>query len=158
MQLATGISHVATVTEDLERMLGFYARIFDAEVSEVMEEDGLRHAFVFLGGDVALHPFQVPWATLDDRREMFDRGRIDHFGVTVPTSEALEEVRRRLRAEGVGVTDDQVRDFGQIYSLHFVDPDGVHLEVNLFKDGWRDELPLPKKDWKVVDTVVEAAV
>ena len=156
MTLVDGISHVATVTEDLDRMMSFYQRVFEAETSEVMEEDGLRHAFIFLGANVALHPFEVPWATPDDRREMFDRGRIDHFGVTVPSAEALHEVRRRLLAEGDGVTDEAIRDFGQLYSLHFVDPDGVHLEVNLFKDDWRSEQALAKKDWTVVEEVAPA--
>ena len=134
MKLVDGISHVATVTDDLERMLGFYQRVFDASVSEVVEEEeGLRHAFVFLADDVALHPFEVPWATADDRREMFARGRLDHFGVTVPTAAAFDEVRRRLEAEGSAAPDDDVVDFGLLYSLRCLDPDGVEIEVNLFK-------------------------
>jgi len=151
MQLVKGISHVATVTEDLDRMIGFYRRVFDAQAGEIMAEDGLRHALILLGDDVALHPFEVSWAQPDERREMFERGRLDHFGVTVPSASALEEVRRRLRAEGEGTTDGQVRDFGPLYSLHFVDPDGVHLEVNLFKDDWRPEQLLDRADWTVVD-------
>ena len=153
MQLTSGISHVATVTDDLDRMLGFYQRVFGAEVSDVMEEEGLRHAFVLLGADVALHPFEVPWAALDEPGEMFGRGRVDHFGVTVPTAEAFDEVRRRLVAEGDGVTDGCIRDFGALYSLSFVDPDGVELEVNLFKDDWRREQMLAREDWTTVEAV-----
>lgn len=151
MKLVDGISHVATVTEDLDRMTAFYRRVFDAEVSEVMSEDGVRHAFILVGDDAAVHAFEVPWAQLDDRQEMFDRGRLDHFGITVPTAAALDAVRRRLRAEGADTTDDQLRDFGALYSLHFVDPDGVHLEVNLFKQGWRPEQMLHRDEWATVD-------
>src|SRR5512134_2660355 len=136
MKLVDGISHVATVTEDLDRMVAFYRRVFDAQVSEVMEEEGLRHQLIYFGDQAALHPFEVPWKHIDQRFEMFDRGRLDHFGVTAPSVEALLEIRARLRAENdrAGATDAQIRDFGAIYSLHYVDPDGVHLEVNLFKD------------------------
>ena len=61
MKLVDGISHVATMTEDLDRMVAFYQRVFDAEVSEVMEEEGLRHQLIYLGDQVALHPFEVSW-------------------------------------------------------------------------------------------------
>ena len=154
MKLVDGISHIATVTEDLDRMVSFYQRIFDAEVSEVMEDDGLRHQFVYLGDQVALHSFeQPPWTQPDQRFEMFERGRLDHFGVTAPTVDALLEIRDRLLAErdGAGATDAQIRDFGALYSLHYVDPDGVNLEVNLFKDDWTELEMLHRGDWTIVD-------
>jgi catechol 2,3-dioxygenase-like lactoylglutathione lyase family enzyme len=153
MELVDGISHVATVTDDLDRMVTFYRRVFNAEASAVMEEDGLRHQLIFLGDKVALHPFELSWAQPDQRFEMFDRGRLDHFGVTAPSVDALLEIRDRLLAEddGAGATDAQIRDFGALYSLHFVDPDGVHLEVNLFKDDWTELEMLKREAWTVVD-------
>jgi catechol 2,3-dioxygenase-like lactoylglutathione lyase family enzyme len=153
MKLVDGISHVATVTEDLDRMVGFYRRVFDAEVSKVMDEDGLRHQLVFLGDQVALHPFEVPWRQPDQPSEMFERGRLDHFGVTAPSVEALLELRERLLAEndGDGATDAQIRDFGALYSLHYADPDGVQLEINLFKDNWRSLEVLKREAWTTVD-------
>jgi hypothetical protein len=36
--------------------------------------------------------------------------------------------------DGAGAVDAEIRGFGALYSLHFVDPDGIHPEVNLFKD------------------------
>ena len=153
MKLVDGISHVATVTEDLDRMVGFYQRVFDAEVSGVMEEEGLRHQMILLGDQVALHPFELSWVQPDQRFEMFDRGRLDHFGVTAPSVAALLEIRDRLLAErdGAGATDAQIRDFGSLYSLHYVDPDGVNLEVNLFKEDWTELEILKREDWTVVD-------
>lgn len=154
MKLVTGISHVATVTEDLDRMAAFYHRIFGATLGDVMEEEGLRHQLIMLGDEVALHPFELSWKQPDQRFEMFDRGRIDHFGVTAPTFEALLEIRDRLLAEDGGAsTDAQIRDFGPLYSLHFVDPDGVDLEVNVFKDDWTDMEVLKRQDWTVVEAV-----
>ena len=150
-KLVDGISHIATVTEDLDRMASFYQRVFNAEISEVMEDEGLRHQFVYLGDQVALHPFEPAWGQPDQRFEMFDRGRLDHFGVTAPTIDALLEIRDRLLAEGDGTTDAQIRDLGPLYSLHFVDPDGVNLEVNLFKDDWTTLEALKPDDWTIVD-------
>jgi catechol 2,3-dioxygenase-like lactoylglutathione lyase family enzyme len=153
MKLVDGISHVATVTEDLDRMVAFYRRVFDAQVSEVMVDEGLRHQLIFLGDQVALHPFELPGAQPDQRFEMFDRGRLDHFGVTAPSVEALLELRARLSAEndGAGATDAEIRDFGALYSLRYVDPDGVQLEVNLFKDDWTEREILQRQDWTTVE-------
>ena len=151
MPLTDGFSHVASVTDDVDRLVGFYHRVFDAPVLFDMEEEGLRHAAIDVGANVVLHAFRVPWAAGDERREMFERGRTDHYGLTVSTTDALLEVRRRLLAEGDGVTDGEVRDFGPVYSLHYVDPDGVNLEVNLFKGSWGSEPTLPRADWTIVD-------
>lgn len=151
MKLVDGISHVATVTEDLDRMGAFYRRVFGAELSDVMQEDGLRHQLIFLGDTAALHPFEVTGTQPDQRFEMFHRGRLDHFGVTAPSVDGLLEIRDRLLAEndGAGATDAQIRDFGAVYSLRYIDPDGVHLEINLFKDE-RTELELRWRDVSVI--------
>jgi catechol 2,3-dioxygenase-like lactoylglutathione lyase family enzyme len=137
MKLVDGISHIATVTDDLDRMAGFYRRVFGAEASAVTEEDGRRHQLIFLSEQVAIHPFEVSGAPPDERFDMFHRGRLDHFGVTAPDVDGLLEIRDRLLAEndGAGATDAQIRDFGAVYSLRYVDPDGVHLEINLFKNA-----------------------
>lgn len=134
-------------------MAAFCQRIFDAQVSEVMEEEGLRHQLIYVGEQVALHPFELSWRQPEQRFEMFDRGRLDHFGVTAPSVDALLEIRDRLLAErdGEGATDAQIRDFGALYSLHYVDPDGVNLEVNLFKDAWIEREMLKREAWTTVD-------
>jgi catechol 2,3-dioxygenase-like lactoylglutathione lyase family enzyme len=151
MSLISGFSHVATVTDDLDRMIGFYERVFDAHVIFDIDEEGLRHAAIEVGDRMVLHPFVVPFVEPDDRREVFERGRVDHFGLTVDSAEALLEIRRRLQAEGDGVTDGDIRDFGPVYSLHFYDPDGVGAEVNLFKGSWGGEPILPRAEWLVVE-------
>ena len=157
MPLTDGFSHVASVTDDIDRLVGFYDRVFDAPVLFDLEEEGMRHAAIDVGAKVVLHAFRVPWAPGDDRRAMFERGRTDHYGLTVSTMDALLEVRRRLLAEGDGVTDGEVRDFGPVYSLHYVDPDGVNLEVNLFKGSWGSEAVLPRADWTTLDLETAAA-
>lgn len=152
MPLTDGVSHVATITDDLDRMIDFYRRVFDADLfGEVMEEEGLRHALIRLSDSAMLHPFEVPFVEPDDRREMFTRGRLDHFGVTVNTTEAFLEVRRRLQAEGEGVTDGDIRDFGAVYSLHFIDPDGVNCELNMWKPDLEERDMLDRKDWQIVE-------
>jgi catechol 2,3-dioxygenase-like lactoylglutathione lyase family enzyme len=59
VQLVAGVHHVTFLTEDLDRLLAFYVRVFDAEVTLDMTEEGLRHAFLKVGSATVLHPFQI---------------------------------------------------------------------------------------------------
>jgi hypothetical protein len=38
-----------------------------------------------------------------------------------------------------------------VYSLRCVDPDGVHLKLNIFKESWGFHPVLPHAEWTVVD-------
>jgi catechol 2,3-dioxygenase-like lactoylglutathione lyase family enzyme len=46
MQLVDGVHHVTFLTEDMDRLVGFYERVFDAELTLDMAEEGLRHVFL----------------------------------------------------------------------------------------------------------------
>lgn len=97
------------LTEDLDRLLAFYVRVFDAEVTLDMTEEGVRHAFLTVGPTTVLHPFQMlegPGPPAPS--PMFTRGRLDHFALLAPTEEAFRELRRRIEAEGAA--DGDVRD------------------------------------------------
>ena len=60
MALTAGSHHLATLTADLDRLIGFYTQVFDATVVFDMREEEMRHAFLDLGGGFALHPFETP--------------------------------------------------------------------------------------------------
>ena len=49
---------------------------------------------------------------------MFQRGRLDHFGLNAASEEAFRELRRRVLAEGAG--DGVVTDMGSLlnFRLH----------------------------------------
>jgi hypothetical protein len=55
VQLVDGV-HLTFLTEDMDRLLAFYARVFDAEVTLEMTEEGLRHAFLKVGPTTVLRP------------------------------------------------------------------------------------------------------
>jgi catechol 2,3-dioxygenase-like lactoylglutathione lyase family enzyme len=92
------VHHVTLLTEDMDRLLAFYVRVFDAEVTLDMTEDGLRHAFLRVGPKTVLHPFQM----LDGPgppppSPMFSRGRMDHFALLAPDEAAFRQLRQRSR-------------------------------------------------------------
>jgi len=133
VQLLTGINHVAIMTEDLDRFTAFYTDVLEASV--VFEETNpqFRHAILAVGGTSGLHPVQM--AENNHARAsstMMDRGHLDHLALDVPSREAFDEVRRRL--VGRGASDGAITDLGPKLSFWFVDPDGMHIEVDWVRD------------------------
>jgi hypothetical protein len=53
------VSHLTFLTANMDRLIAFYRRVFEARVTLDLEEDGLRHVFIEVGPNAVLHPFQV---------------------------------------------------------------------------------------------------
>jgi catechol 2,3-dioxygenase-like lactoylglutathione lyase family enzyme len=126
--LLSGVNHIGLVTDDIDRFVDFYRRVFDATVSNqahIGEERTLT--FIHIGPHTELNVFHSPENAGMARGSMFTHGPIDHIGLQAASREAFDEIRRRLIAEGA--TDGFVTDFGMAHSLFFVDPDGLEGEV-----------------------------
>ena len=130
MPLTSGFNHVATLTADMERLVGFYSAAFGAEVLfEMAAKDDHPHMVILgLGGGAALNVFEVSGEEIiGERRRQGGRGAIDHFALAVPSLEVLEGIRGRIVAAGGEV--GEVQRLGEEWSLFFRDPDGMELEV-----------------------------
>jgi len=130
--LTVGINHVATITNDSDRLQAFYQEVFEAEIlrdgSEFPDGSGPRLSIIRIGPYAELNVFEIDGNTQADvQTPMFGRGRLDHFALQAESIEAFETIRERLRARGAA--DDFVTDFGSILSLFFRDPDGLEGEV-----------------------------
>ena len=128
--ITTGFNHVATLTSDMERTVGFYQHAFDATVTFEMEArpDHPRMVILDLGAGAALNVFEVaPEDLIGERRRQGRRGAIDHFGLAVDSLGTLEQVRERLVAAGAEI--GEIQRLGGEWSLFFRDPDGMELEV-----------------------------
>jgi len=143
-----GIHHLSTLTADMDRLIAFYEEVFDAHVTLDMEEEGLRHAFIELGPETVLHPFEM--AGLDvpqDYIAPFERGRMDHVGLNASSEEAFYALRDRIVAAGAG--PGTVTDMGVLLSVGYVDPDGVGHEIIYVRPGTRPADMLPRAEWAV---------
>ncbi len=130
MPITTGFNHVATLTADMERTVGFYTAAFEAEVVFEMAEEGdhPRMVILDLGAGAALNVFEVPVDDIiGERRRQGGRGAIDHFGLAVDSLATLEQMRGRLVRAGAEVGD--IQRLGGEWSLFFRDPEGMELEV-----------------------------
>ncbi len=147
MKLVEGIEHLTFLSENLDRLAGFYERVFEVEKTLDLTEEGFRHIFLELAPGMVLHPFQfldapgLPPAP----GTMFRRGRIDHFALLAPSEEAFREVRRRLESEGAAAR--AVRDTGTAWIMDFHDPDGLYVEVIWHKPDARGGETLRHEDW-----------
>ncbi len=131
MPITTGFNHVAFLTADMDRTVGFYEAAFDATVVfEMAARDDHPHMkIVDVGGGAALNVFEVPAADIiGERRRQGHRGAVDHFAFAVDDRRALDEVRERLIAAGAQEVGD-VQQLGSELSLFFRDVDGLELEV-----------------------------
>lgn len=127
--LLSGFNHVATLTNDTERLCAFYEEVFEARiVRDVMHDEGARLTMIDISPTSQFNVFEFDGNTEAERQTpMFGRGRLDHFGLEAVSIEAFEEIRRRLIARGAA--DEFVTDFGPVLSLFFTDPDGLEGEV-----------------------------
>ena len=151
MPLLNDIHHMTFVTSNMDRLIGFYERVFEARVTVDLEEEGLRHAFIEVGPRTVLHPFQVPGVEPPGTRPMFGRGRLDHFALNAASEEAFGEILRWVVAEGAG--DGAVTDMGSLLNFGFTDPDGGEHEVVWVKPGLPVEAGLRRAEWTTVEMI-----
>jgi catechol 2,3-dioxygenase-like lactoylglutathione lyase family enzyme len=149
VRLVDGVHHVTFLTEDLDRLISFYERVFDAKLTLDMTEEGVRHVFLEVGPTTVLHPFQLlEGPGPPPPSPFFTRGRLDHFALLAPSEEAFRELRRRIEAEGAA--DGDVRDMRSHWIMGYFDPDGAAHEVMLIRPGHDDSAMLERADWTTV--------
>ena len=149
MELVNDLHHLAFVTADMDRLLEFYNQVFEAQVVDDIDEEGLRHAFIRVGPHTLLHPFQIPGVTPPGAQDMFQRGRLDHFALNAVSEAAFRELRKRIIGAKAG--DGVVTDMGVLWTFSFTDPDGMWGEV-----VWAPPNPAAgatgrRAEWRTVD-------
>ncbi len=128
--LLQGIDHVATITNDGDRLKQFYIDVFGATIERDGPEfpGGPRMIIINLAPGSELNVFEI-----QDNDEaakqtpMFGRGRLDHIGLHAADIDTFAEIRDRLIA--AGAADRVVTVFGRKLSIFFRDPDQMECEV-----------------------------
>ncbi len=128
--LTDGIDHVATITNDGDRLIAFYSEVFGATVEMDGPEypGGPRMIVLNIGPGTELNVFQIDGNDqADHQTPMFGRGRLDHIGFHAADLDSFAEIRQRLMQ--AGATDGVVTEFGRKISCFFRDPDQLECEV-----------------------------
>ena len=128
-----GINHLALITTDMDATTRFYHGVLGARLVATIGTPGFRHYFFEFGpeqtvaffeyADTELATFAKPAGVPDPRAIQFD-----HLSFNLADEEALESLRRRLKAYGCEVTD--VVDHHVMHSIYFTDPNGIALEAS----------------------------
>jgi catechol 2,3-dioxygenase-like lactoylglutathione lyase family enzyme len=132
MQMLSGVNHVAIVTQDLNRFIDFYMRMFGVEVV-FKETEPFPHAILRTGASSWLHPAEIagnPNAKATEK--MFQRGHLDHIALTAASKEAFDTVRKRLF--DARASNGKIEDLGPFRTIWFKDPDGMMGELTLIVD------------------------
>lgn len=125
----TGLHHVTSIVEDLDRTTGFYRDVLGlvlVEEGDNPDDPGTRH---FWFGDVRGTPGTLvsfmEYPSMDEASE--GRGGPHHFAFGVQSTEELAAWREYLQSKGIEATE--VHDRGRFSSIYLRDPDGNLLEI-----------------------------
>jgi catechol 2,3-dioxygenase-like lactoylglutathione lyase family enzyme len=120
---ARGVHHVALLSSDVERTIGFYQDLLGFPLIELFENRdyrGSNHFFFDIGNGNTIAFFDFPDLGLGPYAEVL--GGLHHLAISV-TPEQWEAAKGRLDAAGVEYKlESEV-------SMYFRDPDGVRLEL-----------------------------
>lgn len=130
--LAKAVHHIATATNDLDRMISFQREVFELEPLPGFPRETPvgRIAFYDLGGvqlqiveqgAIAPAPAETPAILL--QRDL----RLDHYTVLADSEDAFDVIVERLRARGAAAGDTTT--FGEQRLQAFRDPEGHLMEV-----------------------------
>ena len=119
---ARGVHHVALISSDVERTVGFYQGLLEFPLTEMFENrdyGGSTH-FFFDGNGNALAFFDLPGLDLGDYAEVL--GGLHHLAISMPP-ERWQRVKGKLDEAGVECAHVDGS------SLYFRDPDGARIEL-----------------------------
>ena len=127
--LLKGFNHIATITNDSDRLHRFYVEMFDAVIDRDDTSDPhMRLSTIKIGATTEFNVFEITNNNQPNTQTpSFGRGRLDHFGLQAASIESFQIARDRLIA--AGAADHFVTDFGPWLSLFFRDPDGMECEI-----------------------------
>jgi catechol 2,3-dioxygenase-like lactoylglutathione lyase family enzyme len=128
--MLSGFNHVAILTDDLDRLEGFYRDVFGVTDVFDMQFDDVHHRLLRVGDQSVLHAFEMEAPAPGS---VFNRGRVDHLALNVADHDEFERLRQRL--VGAGASTGEVTDFGALLSVGFKDPDGLDCELCWMRPG-----------------------
>ncbi len=120
---AQGVHHLALLSSDVERTIGFYQDLLEFPLTELFENrdyQGSTHFFFDIGNGNLLAFFDFPGLDLGPYAEVL--GSMHHLAISV-SPEKQAYLRKKLIDAGVEIA------FEHETSLYFMGPDGERLEL-----------------------------
>jgi catechol 2,3-dioxygenase-like lactoylglutathione lyase family enzyme len=126
-----GINHLALITPDMDATVRFYHGVLGMRLVATLKAGPMRHYFFEMGPEntvaffewTGASTFAKPAGVRIDAPLQFD-----HLSFNLPDEKALLDLRGRLLAAGVEITE--VVDHDIMHSVYFTDPNGIALEAS----------------------------
>lgn len=129
----TGINHLAMVTGDMDATIRFWRDLLGMRMILGLGSPGYRHYFFEISGQDTIAFFE--WEGVESIPER-DHGvpvhgplAFDHISFGVESSDALWELKDRLEAAGIWVSETV--DHGFIHSIYTFDPNNIPIEFSV---------------------------
>jgi catechol 2,3-dioxygenase-like lactoylglutathione lyase family enzyme len=126
-----GINHLALVTPDMDATVRFYHGVLGMRLVATLMAGPMRHYFFEIGPENTVAFFEWQGATTYAKPAgvpVDAPTQFDHLSFNLPDEQALHDLRSRLLAAGVEITE--VVDHGIMHSVYFTDPNGIALEAS----------------------------
>ena len=149
MPAYTGVNHLAMATGDMDATIRFWRDLLGMRLVAGLGHPGYRHYFFELSDQDMIAFFE--WDGVEPGPEK-DHGvpvkgphTFDHLSIGVASEEDLWQVKDRLEAAGVWVSE--VIDHGFIHSIYAFDPNNIAIEFS----APQPDLDL-RRDPRMIDT------
>lgn len=122
--LIKGLDHIAVIVSDMDRAIEFYTNVLGLKLIKDGRPEGGRKK-TFIGTDK-----KAILALAEDngrRRVAGDSVEgVNHIAFFV---DDIEKASGLLRERGVNFIEEKISEDGKIKAYHFLDPDGLELEI-----------------------------
>ncbi len=122
--LIRGIDHVAIVVGDMDRSIKFYNEVLGLKIHyDGRKEGGSKKSFLGNKSEtlVAL--------TEDENRVKVGTGFVEGVAHIAFSVDDVEQASKILKERGVEFIEEKMDKDGKRKSYHFLDPDGLELEI-----------------------------
>ncbi|HEX9667415.1 MAG TPA: VOC family protein [Thermodesulfobacteriota bacterium] len=122
--LITGIDHVAIVVSDMDRSIEFYNEVLGLSIlKDGRIEGGKKKSFLGTKDHTLI-------ALTEDKKLNRDKAQIVESVAHVAFEvDDVEKASKTLKNKGISFIEEKVEKDGKIKAYHFLDPDGLELEI-----------------------------
>jgi len=126
------IDHVALWTRDVDRLVAFYCTYFAAKAGDryINPTKGFESRFVSFSSGARLEIMRTTSLRPIEHDPGVQRMGLTHLALSVGSEDDVNELTRRLRAEGYPVVDQPRRTGDGYYESVVLDPDGNRIEIS----------------------------